>query len=76
MREAAADEEGLVVGLRVAAGLAVGEGSADGSVPWQAARARQPRIRAQRSERWDGGGMNLGGVKKLGKEWLAMGSPP
>jgi hypothetical protein len=76
MREASGDGEEVVVGVRVAVGLAVGEGSADESVPWQAARARQPRIRAQRSERRDRLAMNLGGVKGWGKEWLAMASPP
>lgn len=62
------EEEGLTVGV----GLAV----EDGSVPWQAARARQLRMRAQRNEKRDRGGVNLEGVNRLGKESLAMGSPP
>jgi hypothetical protein len=80
MREATDDEEGVAVGVAVAeaatVGLAVAEGSADGSVPWQATRARQPRFRAESNERRDRRGMSLEGVKGLGKEWLAMGSPP
>ncbi|KPK22239.1 MAG: hypothetical protein AMJ76_00290 [Dehalococcoidia bacterium SM23_28_1] len=63
------------MGLTVAVGLAVEAGSADGCVPWQAARARQPTMRAERNER-DREGMSLEGGRKLGKEWLAMGSPP
>jgi hypothetical protein len=59
----------------MAAGLLVGQGSADGSVPWQAARARELRIRVERKEKRGREGMNLEGVKRLGKEWLAMGSP-
>ena len=69
-------EEEAAVGLRVAAGLAVGEGSADGWLSWQAARARQPKMRAQRNEKRVRGGMNLEGVESLGKGRLAMGSPP
>jgi len=64
------------VGVRMVVGLAVGEGWADGSVPWQAARARQPRMRAQRNEKRDRGGVKLAGVKGLAKGWLEMGSPP
>jgi hypothetical protein len=75
MREACGDGEEVAVGVRMAVGLTVGEGSADESVPWQAARTRQPRIRAQRNERRGRGGTNLGGVKGWGKEWLAMASP-
>jgi hypothetical protein len=71
-----ADEEEVAVGLRVVAGLAVGEGAADGSVPWQAVRARQVRVRAQRDEKRNRGAMNLEGDGRLRKEWLAMGSPP
>ncbi|KPJ48469.1 MAG: hypothetical protein AMJ38_05270 [Dehalococcoidia bacterium DG_22] len=75
-REATGDEETVAVGLRVAVGLAVGEGSVDRSVAWQAARATQARMRAQRNEKRDRGRMNLEGVRGLGEEWLAMGSPP
>jgi hypothetical protein len=61
-------EEGLIVGV----GLAI----EDGFVSWQAVRARQLRIKAQRNAKRDRGGMNLRGIGGLGKEWLAMGSPP
>ena len=69
------DGEEVAVGLRVAVGLTVGEGSAGGFVPWQAVRARQLRIKAQRNAKRDRGGMNLGGIRGLEKECLAMGSP-
>jgi hypothetical protein len=71
-----ADEEEVAVGLRMAAGLAFGEGATDGAVPWQAARARQVRLSAQRNEKRNRGAMNLGGDGKLRKEWLAIGAPP
>jgi hypothetical protein len=66
----------MAVALALAVGLAVEEGWADGSVPWQAARARQPRMRAQRNEKRDMEGVKLARVRGLAKEWLEMGSPP
>jgi hypothetical protein len=66
----------VAAGLGVAAGLAVGEGAADGAVPWQAARARQVRIRAKMNGMRNRRAMNVEGDERLRKEWLAMGSPP
>jgi hypothetical protein len=71
-----ADEEEVAVGLTVAAGLGVGEGAADGAVPWQAARARQVRIRGQMNGIRNRGAMNVGGDESLRKGWLAMAASP